>query len=125
MCLFALLVVIVILAAIQADAAPRPYVLRYRCENDVEGGCTHSGKKAFVTRLEAIDWVTANYTFYPIDLTHGKVLMPCVTKYLDADDPDPITKFRKEVECNTPRRLDEEFGEGKWSTEADQVSDHD
>ena len=83
-----------------------PWVLEYHCEGSfcTDGG--HGAEKSFPSRQEAIDWIQGNYIYPPDALRHGDVRMACVVAYLDDDDPDPITRLRKEVHCDTQANLD-------------------
>ena len=86
-----------------------PWVLEYHCERSSGEFCNdggHGAEKSFPSKQEAIDWIQGNYIYSPEALRHGDVRMACVVTYLDDDDPDPITRFRKEVDCDTQANLD-------------------
>ena len=86
-----------------------PWVLEYHCEASSEDFCSdggHGAEKSFPSKQEAIDWIQGNYIYWPDTLRHGDVRMACVVTYLDGDDPDPITRLRKEVDCDTQANLD-------------------
>jgi hypothetical protein len=96
-----------------------PWVLEYHCEGASEDFCSnggHAAERSFPSQQEAIDWIQGNYIYSPDALRHGDVRMACVVTYLDDDDPDPITRFRKEVDCDTQANLDKKRGtETRWS----------
>ena len=96
-----------------------PWVLEYHCEGSSGDFCRdggHGAEKSFPSRQEAIDWIQGNYIYSPEALRHGDVRMACVVTYLNDDDPDPITRFRKEVDCDTQVNLDKKRGaETHWS----------
>ena len=86
-----------------------PWVLEYHCEASSEDFCSdggHVAEKSFPTKQEAMDWIQGNYIYWPEALRHGDVRMACVVTYLDDDDPDPITRLRKKVDCDTQANLD-------------------
>ena len=86
-----------------------PWVLEYHCEGSSEDFCSdggHGAEKSFPSKQEAIDWIQGNYIYSPDALRHGDVRMACLVTYLDDDDPDPITRLRKEVDCDTQANLD-------------------
>jgi len=90
-----------------------PWVLEYHCEGASEDFCSnggHAAERSFPSKQEAIDWIQGNYIYSPDALRHGDVRMACVVTYLDDDDPDPITRFRKEVDCDTQANLDKKRG---------------
>jgi hypothetical protein len=89
------------------------WVLEYHCEASSEEFCSdggHGAGKIFPSKQEAIDWIQGNYIYWPDTLRHGDVRMACVVTYLDGDDPDPITRLRKEVDCDTQANLDKKRG---------------
>ena len=96
-----------------------PWVLEYHCEGSSGDFCTdggHGAEKSFPSKQEAIDWIQGNYIYLPEALRHGDVRMACVVTYLDDDDPDPITRLRKEVDCDTQANLDKKRGtDTRWS----------
>ena len=100
-----------------------PWVLEYHCEGSSADFCTDGGpgaEKSFPSKQEAIDWIQGNYIYRPEALRHGDVRMACVVTYLDDDDPDPITRLRKEVDCDTQAHLDKKRvadtgGSDRWS----------
>ena len=86
-----------------------PWVLEYHCEGSSKDFCSvdgHEAEKSFPSKQEAIDWIQGNYIYWPEALRHGNVRMACVVTYLDDNDPDPITRLRKEVDCDTQANLD-------------------
>jgi hypothetical protein len=90
-----------------------PWVLEYHCEASSEDFCNdggHGAEKSFPSKQEAIDWIQSNYIYSPEALRHGDVRLACMVTYLDGDDPDPITRLRKEVDCDTQANLDKKRG---------------
>jgi hypothetical protein len=98
---------------------PEPWVLEYHCEGSSGDSCSdggHGSEKSFPTKQEAIDWIQGNYIYWPEALRHGNVRIACVVTYLDDNDPDPITRFRKEVDCDTQANLDKKRDtDTRWS----------
>ena len=96
-----------------------PWVLEYHCEGSSQDFCSDGGRgaeKSFPTKQEAIDWIQGNYIYWPDALRHGDVRMACVVTYLDGDDPDPITRLRKEVDRDTQANLDKKRDtDRRWS----------
>ena len=96
-----------------------PWVLAYHCERSSRDFCNdggHEAEKSFPSKQEAMDWIQGNYIYSPDALRHGDVRMACVVTYLDDDDPDPITRLRKEVDCDTQANLDKKrVTDSGWS----------
>lgn len=80
------------------------WVLYYKCE--ATDACVmdeDQTTKNFASKSEAISWVESNYIYSPLGLKHGKDTYICDVKYLNLEDEDPITVYRKEVTCKLHR----------------------
>src|SRR5258708_34560747 len=81
-----------------------PWVLEYHCEGSSQDFCSdggHGAEKSFLSKQEAVDWIQGNYIYSPEALRHGDVGMAFGVTSLDGDDPDPVTRLRKRVDCAT------------------------
>jgi hypothetical protein len=97
-----LILAIVLFASIQRNGREF-WVLKYQCESGLEPEVCEMDEpalKSFPGKSDAIAWAESNYTFYPVSLQHGDKSFHCFSTYIDTEDPDPITVFRKVVACD-------------------------
>jgi hypothetical protein len=90
------------------------WTLEYRC--DYNPACIEEADawtaahpadyqtRSFRRKQQAIDWIEQNYQYTPVMLWHNGKAIACDKTYLDADDPDPITRDRKAVTCDDKGR---------------------